>query len=361
MEQPLQSSGGKMHTGVHSQYRIEDRSYFSIIKRDIAKAAEGIGFSAEQIGKLSIIISELASNLLKFGQQKREFLWKQVFQNGQAGIEMLALDKGPGISNINHALQDGFSTSGTAGEGLGAVRRLSHFFDVYSQAGQGTVVLSRLFSKNGSLPVNTASVTAALSVPKPGEELCGDGYHIEFDAEQGIFNILVLDGLGHGPQAHEAAEAALKAYAFQKKESPSRVLQGIHQSIKKTRGGVGMALHYDFKQQEIIYYGVGNISARLVGYDSGKSFISFNGIVGHIMSPRPGDQLIEWGYGMLLIVHSDGINSRWDLRNYPHIQAHDPLILAACLYRDANRGTDDVTIIVSKNPNKERKRARTYY
>lgn len=361
MEQALQSSGGKVTTGVHRRYRIEDRSYFSIIKKDIAKAAKGIGFSVEQIGRLNIIISELTSNLLKFGQQKREFIWKAVCQNGQAGIEMLALDKGPGISNINHALQDGFSTSGTAGEGLGAVRRLSHFFDVYSQAGQGTVVLSRLFSKNSLLPVNTTAVTAALSVPKPGEELSGDGYHVEFDAEQDIFNLLVLDGLGHGPQAHEAAEAALKVYACQKKESPARGLEEIHQSIKKTRGGVGMALHYNFKKQEISYYGVGNISGRLVGYDSAKSLISFNGIVGHIMSPRAKNQLIEWGYGMLLIVHSDGIHSHWELRNYPHIQAHDPLILAACLYRDANRGTDDVTIVVSKYPNKERKRARTNY
>lgn len=355
MEQPLPSFGGRSNTGAHKRYWIEDRSYFNIIKKDIAKAAEGVGFSPEQIGKLNIIVAELASNLLKFGERKREFLWKPVYQNGKAGIEILAMDKGPGISNVNHAMQDGFSTSGTAGEGLGAIKRLSHYFDVYSQPGQGTVILSRLFAKEKILQEYPPSTVAAFSVPKPGEEVCGDGYEYTFDAEKSIFHLLVLDGLGHGVQANEASEAALKEYAGLKKDSPAHVLQQIHQLIKKTRGAVGMALKFDFKGQTLSYCGVGNIAGKLIGFDSSKALVSFNGIIGHVMSSRIHDQEVEWGRGRLLIIHSDGINSRWDFSKYPHIQAHDPAILAACLYRDHSRGTDDVTIIVSKFPNNDGK------
>ncbi|WP_017729744.1 SpoIIE family protein phosphatase [Nafulsella turpanensis] len=360
MEQRLPSSGGRSNSGTHKRYWIEDRSYFSIIKKDIAKAAEGLGFSVEQIGKLNIIVAELSSNLLKFGDKKREFLWKIIYQNGKGGIEIISIDKGRGIGNINQAMQDGFSTSGTAGEGLGAIKRLSHYFDLYSQSGQGTVLLSRLFSSDKNAPLQTPPIASGFSVPKPGEEFCGDGYELDIDTDKNQFQVLILDGLGHGTEAHAASEAALEVYKRLPKNSPAQVLQQIDHSIKKTRGAVGMALNYNFKEQSISYCGVGNITGKLLGFDFGKSLISFNGIVGHVMSSRIHDQELEWGRGRLLILHSDGINTRWDINKYPHIQAHDPSILAACLYRDHSRGTDDVTIVVSRCPINDGRGAKTY-
>ena len=361
MEQRLPSSGGRSNTGAHKRYWIEDRSYFNVIKKDIARAVEGLGFPAEQIGKLNIIVAELASNLLKFGERKREFLWKTFYQEGEAGVEMLTVDKGKGIANINQALQDGFSTSGTAGEGLGAIKRLSHYFDLYSPPGQGTVVLSRLFSSDKKIPLQTPVVAAAFSVPKPGEEYCGDAYQLEIDRVKNQFHLLVLDGLGHGVEAHAASEAALEVYRTLPKDSPTQLLQEIHHAIKKTRGAVAMALNYHFNEEAIIYCGVGNITGKLQGFDFAKSLVSFNGIVGHVMSSRVHNQEVEWGRGRLLIIHSDGINSRWDISKYPQIQSHDPAILAACLYRDHSRGTDDVTIVVSKCPINDGKGAKADY
>lgn len=361
MEQLLQSSDGKSNTGTHNRYRIEDRSYFNLIKRAIAKEAKSLGFSSGHIGKLDIIVAELTSNLLKFGARNREFLWKPVFQDGRSGIEIIALDKGPGIANISQALRDGYSTSGTAGEGLGAVQRLSDFFDIYSQPGKGTAILVRLFSKGNTSHVFKQLNIAALSVPKPGEKFCGDGYEIKYDPENHIFEILILDGLGHGTEAFKAAQAALKVFTDINKTDPYLILQQIHQSIKNTRGAVGMALHYNFEQQTLFYCGVGNISGKFVGYDDVKSLFSFNGTIGHILSPRIHDQQSSWARGRLLILHSDGINSRWDLTKYPQIQKHDPALIAGCLYRDFNRATDDVTIIVSKYLNINEKGTTTHH
>lgn len=351
MEQPLQSSAGSGSAAAHTRYRIEDRSYVSLIKKEIAKAAESIGFSAERIGRLDIIVNELASNLLKHGVRKRELLWKSFVHKQEAGIEILAMDAGGGISNTGLAMQDGYSTSGTAGEGLGAIKRLSDTFDLYSLSGVGTAVLSRLYTNNLPAWFDQTFTVAAISVPKTGEKLCGDGYYIEYEPEQQLFRLLVVDGLGHGPEAFMASQAAIEEYIKARQQDQSKVLKQIHESIKKTRGAVGISLRYNFEDNTLSYCGVGNISGRMLGPPEGaKALMSYNGIVGHTMSSRVHDQLIGWEKGKLLILHSDGITSRWDLSKYQQIQKHDPALIAACLYRDFNRGTDDVTVIVSKHP-----------
>lgn len=350
MEQPLPSLDGKSSTGAYFKYRIEDRSYFNIIKKDVSRAAETLGFSAEKIGKLQIVVTELASNLLKFGARNREFLWKPFNLKGIAGIEILTLDKGPGIGSVSQAMEDGFSTSGTAGEGLGSIQRQSDFFDLYSQPGQGTVALARLFVNDEKRRENQPFNFAALSVATPNETLCGDGYFIEYKPEKQTFNMLIVDGLGHGPGAYEAAQAAIEAYTQLPKESPSQVLKEIHQQIKKTRGAVGMALKFNFAEGVLLYCGVGNITGKTISYNNVKNLHSFNGIVGHVMSGRVHDQEIPWQRGHLLLIHSDGLNSRWNISQYEKIHKHDLSILAACLYRDHKRGNDDTTIIISKYP-----------
>src|SRR5690606_1944912 len=160
-----------------------ERSYLNLIKREVAQKALEIGFSSEQIGRMDIIISEIISNLLKFGERKREFLWKPINQNGRTGIEMIAIDKGPGIAHVFQAMQDGYSTSGTAGEGLGAVKRLSDFFDIYSRSDAGTVLLCRCFAKENGKSVHRALTVGVVSVAKAGERNCGDGYHIAYNPQ----------------------------------------------------------------------------------------------------------------------------------------------------------------------------------
>ena len=353
MEQPLRSSAGNGNSAAHTRYRIEDRSYLNVIKKEISREAELLGFGSERIGRLDIIINEMVSNLLKFGERKRELLWRPFRHGEEVGVEILALDGGQGISNTGLAMQDGYSSSGTAGEGLGAIKRLSDTFELYSQSGVGTVVLSRLFTQELPVYYDQSFTTAAISVPKGGEKLCGDGYYLEHSPEQEIFRLLVLDGLGHGPEAHRASHEAIEAYIKFDQEDQAKAVRHMHDNIKKTRGAVGMAIRYAFGEQAIRYCGVGNIGGRLLGQDGSKVLSSTNGIIGHVVSSRIHEEEAVWERGRLLIVHSDGILSRWDLIKYPQIQKYDPSIIAACLYRDYNRGTDDVTVVVSKHPEKD--------
>jgi len=360
MAQRLPSYDGRGNSEAYTNYRIEDRSFFAIIKKDVSSEAEKLGFSAQKIAKLHIVIKELVTNLLKFGEKNRELLWKTIYYNGQAGIEILTLDKGPGIRSISQAMEDGFSTSGTAGEGLGAIKRQSDYFDIYSQSGLGTVVLSRFFTEEPSTRVQPFSF-AALSVARPGERLCGDGYCLSYEPEAQRCQLLLLDGLGHGEGAYEASQAAIATYRQFKKGEPAEVLKTIHQEIKKTRGAVAMALSYEPNEATISYCGVGNISGKMIGYNKTKHFSSFNGIVGHVMSSRIHNQEIKWERGSQLFLHSDGLVSRSDPSKYTQLQNHDPAILAACLYRDYSRGNDDTTIIICKHPDTDGKASKGNY
>jgi anti-sigma regulatory factor (Ser/Thr protein kinase) len=349
MERQSLLSAGEDNTGAHTSYRFDERSYLNLIKKEVSQKAKEIGFSLECIGKLDILISELTSNLLKFGERKQEFLWKPINQHGKYGIEMLAIDKGPGIAHVHQAVQDGYSTSGTAGEGLGAVKRLSDFFDIYSQPKAGTVVLCRCFEKGSSRTKHGAFTVGAVSVAKIGENVCGDGYQVAYYPAKKQFCLLILDGLGHGPDAHYAAQQALRKYNGSTETKPGPILEQIHEAIQKTRGAVGMAVIFDMEREKLLYSGVGNISGKLTAFEKPVSLVSSNGILGYKI-PQIREHEADWGRGQLLILHSDGIPARWDLSAYPQIEKHDPSLLAACLYRDFDRGSDDVTILVSKYP-----------
>ncbi len=337
-----------MESDVHFTYKIEDRSYLNIIKKDMHKRALELGLSEDKANKLEIIISELSTNLLKFGIKKREILWKPVFYKGNPGIEILALDKGAGIYSINQALQDGYSTAGTQGEGLGAIQRLSDHFDIYSQTGAGTIVLSRVFKDSDSIGRLKNDPVAIIAKAKEGEKVCGDAHYIEYFPNND-FALLVVDGLGHGQDAHIAATQAVALYKDTEKHSPAQALQFLHEGLRKTRGAVGMALYYNAAEKSLTYCGIGNIAGKLTGFNTNKALISFNGILGMTAS-RMHDNSISIDSSRLLMLHSDGINTRWDFNQYPQLTKHDPAIIAACLYRDFNRNNDDLTIVACKFP-----------
>jgi hypothetical protein len=128
------------------------------------------------------------------------------------GLEVLALDLGPGMADVGRCLADGYSTAGSRGVGLGAMARLSALFDIHSRPGEGTAVLARLWS--APLPERPEAAGlefGVVSLPLAGEEVCGDAWAV--DEGRGRSFVLVVDGLGHGPQAAEAAREAVRAFA----------------------------------------------------------------------------------------------------------------------------------------------------
>ncbi|MBC5772827.1 SpoIIE family protein phosphatase [Pontibacter sp. KCTC 32443] len=336
----------------YQRFLLADRSFANIVKRDITRLAESHGFSPAEVGRINIVVSEMASNLHKHSPQGGELLVKYTEDNA---IEILCLDFGPGMKEPHRMMQDGTSTTGTAGEGLGAIMRQSHTFDMFSCAGCGTVLLSRIYKGSTSAPKkNVPFEIGALLVPKPNEQFCGDGFAMSIQGRSCEF--IALDGLGHGAAAQDASTEAARVFLNNHSLDPVSNLRQIHQAIRKTRGAVGTIVHIDLGLKRMSYCGIGNIAGRLYTIDgpgivnaSSKSIIAYNGILGHNIPTTLNSQQQEWNKSSLLILHSDGIKSRYDLSKYTNLHRHDVSIIAAVLYRDFRRDTDDSLVVVVRS------------
>ena len=336
----------------HQRFILSDRSFANIVKRDIARLAESYGFSPAEVGRINIVVSEMATNLQKHSPQGGEVLVKYTHDNA---LEIICLDKGPGMKDPQRMLKDGTSTAGTAGEGLGAIMRQSHVFDMFSSTGCGTILLSRIYKGHTEAPRKTSSFeVGALLVPKINEQFCGDGFAM---AEQGRNCYLIaLDGLGHGAAAGDASTEAAQYFLENYSTDPASNLRGIHTSIRKTRGAVGTIVQISLAQGKMKYCGIGNIAGKVYTLDgstilnaSSKNIISYNGILGHNIPSTLNTQTMDWGRNKLLILHSDGILTRSDLSKYPNLHRHDVSIIAAVLYRDFRRETDDALVVVARS------------
>jgi anti-sigma regulatory factor (Ser/Thr protein kinase) len=340
-----------MDVNLHHRFQIPDRSYASLTKKDITRLAESFALSESAVGKVNIIVSEMVSNLEKHTTEGGELLVKAIGKPIR-GIEIICLDNGPGMSDPRRMMEDGVSTYGSAGEGLGAMQRQSDVFDLYSQPRMGTVIVSKVYKSNSALPPRRRYETGTVMVPKPKEVDCGDGFAI-LHHDQEVF-LLALDGLGHGSSAQEASQLAVKTFCDQPIADPASALRTIHDSIRRTRGAVGFAVHLNLKHNKLNYCGIGNIAGKLFSTDTSlgnmsyKNVISYNGILGHNVPGNFHNQSLDWDRNKLLIVHSDGLKSRWDMSKYPNLHRHLPTTIAAVLYKDHSRHTDDTLILVCK-------------
>lgn len=351
----LQLPTGRMVVNQHQRFVLQDKTFANLVKRDITRIAESYGFAETEVGKINIIVSELISNLFKYTPKGGEILIKPIENNG---IEIISLDNGPGMSDTQRMMRDGTSTSGTAGEGLGAIKRLSIDFDIYSQPGLGTIVLSRIFKPHKRVTVDlqlrdNRFDVGVVMVPMHNEALCGDGCAIITEGNN--LYLIAVDGLGHGANANEASAQAAANFLLNHTSDPAANLHQIHSNIRKTRGAVGTIVHINASRKKINHCGVGNIAGKIFTIDgailsnmNSRNIIAYNGILGHNIPTTFSTQQSEWSNNNMLILHSDGILSRWDLSKYPNLHRHDPSLIAGIIYRDFNRKTDDSLVVIIK-------------
>lgn len=330
-----------------SSYKIEDRSLIAFIKREIHNLALQLGFTPHRAGETDIIVAELTSNLIKYAGGG-ELLYRAHFDEGNNQIEIYCLDKGIGIDNVSKIMNDGYSSSNTLGQGLGAIQRLSNDFQIYSLRNWGTVQYIKICNKiDFSQPLMAlGSNFSAVSVNYPGERICGDGYHIKH-SKRG-FQIFVGDGLGHGANAHEAVQQAIKAFKQSGENEPSAILKEIHDKVKKTRGLVATIACVDYKSENWTICGVGNINTRIYFGLENKTYTPYNGIIGHNIPRTLNNTIVPYQKHQIIIMHSDGLRTRWNLNDLVSIIKQNPGVIAASLYKDNIRGTDDATVLVGK-------------
>ena len=323
-----------------SVFTIEDHSQVGEARRSALNFCQHLEFDEVKQGRVSIIVNELGTNLVKYASGGKLLIRFSEIMN-TFGIEILSMDRGPGILNIADALTDGFSTGSSPGTGMGAVKRQSDEFDIYSEVGQGTLVYAAVYSKK-NITEQIKYRVGAVCVPIDGESLCGDAWCVHQDGEQ--VSVLMADGLGHGPLAHAASVKAIKSFADHQHHANPDTLTAIHKHLQATRGAAVFLAEYA-DGQNIEHLGVGNIRAVIQSGLEMKSLITQNGTAGLTIPKLKSFGQLWDGQGSL-IFHSDGINTKWDLTKYPGLLSCHPAIIAAVIYRDFCRMTDDATVVV---------------
>jgi anti-sigma regulatory factor (Ser/Thr protein kinase) len=307
--------------------------------------ATSLGLDETTAGRLALVVTEAATNLVKHAGGG-DLLLRPLWADGVGGIEVLALDRGDGIPNLSEALRDGHSTSGSPGTGLGAISRLSTVFDIHTRRGVGTAVLARIWGRPPARSVRARPLdVAGVAVARPGETVCGDAWTV-VHRDDGA-TILVADGLGHGVDAAEAAREAVRLVHGRPGRAPAEVLEAIHAGLRPTRGAAVGVAEVDLGRRVVRFAGLGNIAGTILSAGGFRSVVSHNGIAGH-----EARRIQEFSYPFpddgLLVLHSDGLKSQWSLHGYPGLGERDPALIAGILYRDFNRGRDDVTVVVAR-------------
>lgn len=322
----------------HTAINVSDASQIGEARRAVSRISQSLRHNERQAGAAAIIATELATNLTRYATAGQIL----VGASGDNRLDILSVDKGPGL-DVQKCIQDGFSSGGTPGNGLGAVRRFSEEFDIYSSS-QGTVVFSRVARSTSSPPAARTRIEfGAVSLPAPGESVCGDSWYIDLNDDQ--LRVLVVDGLGHGPDAATAADAAVNLFQQSSGLGPKDFILQAHGNLSGTRGAALAVANLALSSDRLRYAGVGNIGATLLHTGQSRGLMSHNGTVGAVM--RTAQELeYEWPVGWLLVMHTDGIQNRWDLRKYPGLHIHHPAVIASVLMRDFMRGRDDLSVVI---------------
>ena len=325
---------------------LGDSSDVAAARRAANGHAQDLGFDEETAGRCALVTTELATNLLKHAGGGQILLGPYRDSTG-SGLEILSLDKGPGIADLGRAMADGYSTAGSMGTGLGAVRRQADEFAVYSRPGLGTAVMARIRDPATPVPAPTPPIISLGAVVEPiaGETVSGDRWGFAPSALGPT--LMAVDGSGHGSQAAAAADAAMAAFERHAAEDCVPLMETMHRALAPTRGGAVAVARLDSAKAMLRFVGVGNIAGMLLGEGKPQRMVSHNGVLGHI-APRIREFTYPVKGGVTVLMHSDGLSSKWDLASYPGLGASHPSLIAAVLFRDHRRERDDASVVVMR-------------
>ena len=315
-------------------------------RRAARRLADAMGFEPTAAEEIVLAVSELATNLVKHGRGGTLTL-SPASVNERTGISIEASDQGPGIANIDLVLADGFSTTGSLGDGLGAVNRLMDEFEVKSAPRCGTRIVCRKWLRErpcraGPCPLDIG----AASRPHGMETVNGDAFVIKSWGESVLVG--VIDGLGHGEHAHRAALAA-RDYVEAHFDLPlDQTFRGVDRACRGTRGVVMALARIDWAQGRIVSASVGNIEARVFPASKVNYVEIRRGVIG-LNAPNPVVKENPWPVENVLILYSDGLRTHWTWKDFPDLPDKPASEIAQTLLRALAKDDDDATVVAVRS------------
>ncbi|MCQ8781498.1 ATP-binding protein [Mangrovibrevibacter kandeliae] len=322
---------------------VNEPSQVGAARRRAVQEAQGLGLDDERCDRIAIIVTELATNLLRHASEGEILLSPAA--GPIAGLHILGTDCGPGLPSIEAALTDGFSTAtdspGGIGGGLGAIRRLSDDLDIHSDPA-GTTLVATV----GGGPPAPDGDCAGLIVPKPGHASGGDIWSFRVEPTRTI--VMLLDILGHGSKAAEIAEQGRDAFDNTADLPLEELEAAVADALVGDRGAASMIVEVPHGDGTLRAVGLGNVRGEIVHGTRRQGLLSAPGILG---SGARRSKAIEheWHAGSLLVLATDGLKTHGQGGEPQSLYARRPLTIATTLYRRYRRGTDDCGVVVLKS------------
>jgi len=315
--------------------------------RRAAKAlAESIGFDPAACEETALVMTELATNLIKHARGG-ELTLTPLDDSGRAGLEIGSRDTGPGIADVEQALADRFSTAGTRGSGLGAVNRLMDELDIKSERGRGTRIVCRKWVRQPTASIRPCPLSFGVATrPRHTGADNGDAFVVKQWAESALVG--VIDGLGHGQFAHCAAQAARQFVEGHCDRPLDQIFRGTARACRATRGVVMALARFDWGLGRLAFASVGNIEVRVFPHSEPFRFAMRRGVVG-LSAP---DALVTehpWPPDHVLVLHTDGLRTHWGWKDFPGVADQPATAIAQELLRLLAKEEDDATVIVVRN------------
>lgn len=335
---------------------IESDLQISTLELHAQTMGRAQGLDEDALARLALVVSEIVGNIVRHASAGQVIL-RPIGTPGSGCVEVLGLDKGPAIADTPRVMRGRQSASATTpprDHGFPAVRLHADLFDIYSQNTKGTAVVAHIASRSAPQPA-PGSAQAVLRdgvgvvcVAVRGEEESGDAWAVCATTDRLI--ALLVDGLGHGPEAAIPATAAMALFNCEASKTPETLAMLMHGALHATRGAALSIAEIDAKARTVRFCGVGNVEGRVLMAGTSRHFIPQNGIVGHRMPGTVQPNLVPWPTHGRLVMHSDGISPQWRADQYPGLLARHPALLAGVLFRDFARPRDDATVLVLRDP-----------
>lgn len=316
---------------------------------------------------IKTILSELGTNIIKYAKSG-VITMERVEANGMVDIAICARDVGPGIPDINLAMEDQFSTGTSLGLGLPGVRRMADVFSIESSPTTGTLVnVQKRIKTGGHIESSMDRLSSIMSQkrikldpapnikgplfdvayyvrPMPSETASGD-MAAYFELPNGILMALI-DVSGHGIDANGLANQIHRYLEQHLSSSPIDLMSNLHNQLRGTRGAAIGLLFVDTDKGLASYCGVGNTGLYRVKGDPWHP-ISKDGVLGQRL-PTLREQTTPLANGDVILMWTDGL-SELAGRTYVAKNAHQS---AASLARDLvaalGRPFDDAGCIIFK-------------
>lgn len=318
--------------------------------RRLAKSmAQILGFDEKAREEVVIAVSELASNLVKYAPGGI-LRFEPLDAGGRKGIQIESHDRGPGIVDMEQAMGNGFTTGASLGYGLGAVNRLMDEFDIMTPPGGGTYILSRRWVRQVGLGVTPCPLAfGAATRPHPLMTDNGDTFIVKRWSGSALLG--VIDGLGHGKLAAQAAQTARHYVDSHYTQPLENIFRGVGRACVATRGVVMALARFDWEKDcqgmTLTSANVGNIETRVFGNPGPMNFIVRRGIIG-LNTTNPKVTKHPWDPSYVLVLCSDGLITRWRWEDFPELTGASPSVAARRLLLKLARENDDATVVVAK-------------